>query len=426
LKEWPLFHLNREPELWARFIGRHDWALLLNHNIGNIHRYSRACREGRDPLTGDEDAGGLPFNIALLRSIPQFLLSQWELNLNGWFRPAAGDILSRILYELRRQSVGHYRCAIDAVFTEAGNLAGVLERSFGLAGGLRSLRERHLARSAIDPWAWLRYLTSASSFWDIVHLLDNELGRCNHHRIITPERLRLENWRLAAHAHLERITQTGPGFDWAVTHDSVEVGSLANQIVQLLGAYDEAHIAEELANEVHLVGSAVSEWGRQAEEESVVSRLAGEGSATGDPPPVQSLEADSPSPPGAPSVVPVGRQTNTEEDGPRSGAIVQPSGDCGEEVNAGPFSSLREYARRELKGKERAVIESLCERGGELRLPDLAVVAGVDWSNPTEGFKDTARRLKPKLKRIGWLLFRQDGAARLVRSGSEGGERGAN
>jgi hypothetical protein len=79
------------------------------------------------------------------------------------------------------------------------------------------------------------------------------------------------------------------------------------------------------------------------------------------------------------------------------------------------FGELRQYARKQLKGQERAVIEALCDSHGELPIPDLALKDGVEWDDPFQGFKDVRYRLKPKLKRKGWQLERQNNAARLVK-----------
>ena len=80
-----------------------------------------------------------------------------------------------------------------------------------------------------------------------------------------------------------------------------------------------------------------------------------------------------------------------------------------------PFADLRRFARTKLKGQERAVIEALCDAGGELPIADLAVKDGVDWNDEFDGFKNAQRRLNPKLKRICWRLSRQSNAATLDR-----------
>jgi hypothetical protein len=63
-----------------------------------------------------------------------------------------------------------------------------------------------------------------------------------------------------------------------------------------------------------------------------------------------------------------------------------------------------------LKGQERAVIEALCDAGGELPIADLAVEDGVSWDDPVQGFKNAQRRLNRKLKLKGWRLERQNNA----------------
>ena len=91
------------------------------------------------------------------------------------------------------------------------------------------------------------------------------------------------------------------------------------------------------------------------------------------------------------------------------------------DADADPFVKLRDFARGKLKGQERAVVEALCDVGGELPIVDLAVKDGIDWGDEAEGFKNVQRRLKSKLKRIGWTISRQNNAARLRRTGVERG-----
>jgi hypothetical protein len=78
------------------------------------------------------------------------------------------------------------------------------------------------------------------------------------------------------------------------------------------------------------------------------------------------------------------------------------------------YADIRQFARSNLKGQERAVVEALCDARGELPIPDLAVKDGVGWGDPFQGFKDVKRRLAPKLKRRGLRLERHDNSARLV------------
>jgi hypothetical protein len=80
---------------------------------------------------------------------------------------------------------------------------------------------------------------------------------------------------------------------------------------------------------------------------------------------------------------------------------------------ADPFAELRTLARTKLKGQERAVIEALCDAGGELPIADLAILDGVGWDDPFNGFRNAQQRLKRKLKRLKWTLNRQRNAAKL-------------
>src|SRR5262249_22925191 len=73
-------------------------------------------------------------------------------------------------------------------------------------------------------------------------------------------------------------------------------------------------------------------------------------------------------------------------------------------------ADLRGFARAKLKGQERAVIDSLCDAGGELLIADLAVKEGVSWDEPSQGFRNVQQRLNPKLKPRRWKLIRQNNA----------------
>jgi len=83
------------------------------------------------------------------------------------------------------------------------------------------------------------------------------------------------------------------------------------------------------------------------------------------------------------------------------------------------YAELRAFAHANLKGQERAVIEALCDAGGELPIADLAVKHGVDWDNPFQGYRNAQTRLKSRLKRCGWTLVRQSNAAWLMRTSVE-------
>ncbi|HMP00939.1 MAG TPA: hypothetical protein PKC45_00430 [Gemmatales bacterium] len=101
---------------------------------------------------------------------------------------------------------------------------------------------------------------------------------------------------------------------------------------------------------------------------------------------------------------------------PRAAEAASPAAEQGEGGTppADPFADLRQYARAELKGQERAVIEALCDAGGELPIADLAVKRGVGWDDVNKGFESAQRRLNPKIKKQRWKLTRQNNAARLT------------
>jgi hypothetical protein len=69
-----------------------------------------------------------------------------------------------------------------------------------------------------------------------------------------------------------------------------------------------------------------------------------------------------------------------------------------------PYDLLMHFARTELVGKERAVIEALCEAGGRILKSSLGVKQGVDWDDADEGFRNAQRRLNPKIQPLGYRL----------------------
>lgn len=79
------------------------------------------------------------------------------------------------------------------------------------------------------------------------------------------------------------------------------------------------------------------------------------------------------------------------------------------------YTEVRQFARAQLKGIERALIEALCDADGELPLADLAFKTGVDWEDPVQNFAGAQRRLKPKLHPLGWELRRRNNGGILRR-----------
>jgi hypothetical protein len=254
LKEW-WFCRPDEESLWDRFSGWRDWAVYLKSELGLLNDQAHAYRDGRHPVTGAADSSGFSFHDQLLAAVPQFLLDVWELGLNGWGSLNPWDPVSRLLLEVREgRSVRGHRSAVEAVFADAGNLAGVLATSFGMSDGVTSLRQRHARRHATHPWFWLRWAWWFHEVWDIMHMLRRELSNHAGEQIITRERLRLERWCGAAIETVADLHRAGPGFDFGVAHaGTVDTTSLANHIIRALRGYEEPTIEVELANEAYFV-----------------------------------------------------------------------------------------------------------------------------------------------------------------------------
>lgn len=90
----------------------------------------------------------------------------------------------------------------------------------------------------------------------------------------------------------------------------------------------------------------------------------------------------------------------------------------------GPQCFKRSLARRSpregnhVSDNRPAVVIALCDSNGEMPIGDLAAKNGVEWENPSQGFKDVRRRLnnvkpKPKLLKIGWSLEKTGDSAKL-------------
>jgi hypothetical protein len=90
----------------------------------------------------------------------------------------------------------------------------------------------------------------------------------------------------------------------------------------------------------------------------------------------------------------------------RSETAADPAG------QADSLSTLRDFARSNLKGKQRQVIEALCKGRGELTLQALAEQVG--WEIPCDNaFNQTRIKLNAKIKRADWKLERFENKARL-------------
>lgn len=80
------------------------------------------------------------------------------------------------------------------------------------------------------------------------------------------------------------------------------------------------------------------------------------------------------------------------------------------------FDGLNAWAETELKGIEQKIIQTLCNSGGEKTIVDLATIEGIEWNDESDGFKNACKRLKPKLKKIGWAISRKSNIAKLNRT----------
>jgi hypothetical protein len=81
-----------------------------------------------------------------------------------------------------------------------------------------------------------------------------------------------------------------------------------------------------------------------------------------------------------------------------------------------PLALLRVWAGNDLSGKERRVVELLCDGGGECPLPDMAADPAIQWDSPwVDNWNSTRKRLRPKLRKRGWALHRRDNRAKLTR-----------
>jgi hypothetical protein len=123
------------------------------------------------------------------------------------------------------------------------------------------------------------------------------------------------------------------------------------------------------------------------------------------PPAKPSVSGDTPPPP----ALLRGQEGDSPPTGPKQAEGSNPPGDPPDK-----FAELLTFARDNLKGQERAVIEALCASNGELPIPDLAVKNGVNWEDAFKGFKNAQDRLNPKLKATGWKLTRLENKAKLT------------
>lgn len=104
-------------------------------------------------------------------------------------------------------------------------------------------------------------------------------------------------------------------------------------------------------------------------------------------------------------------EANAAEGG-KPGTVAKP------ESPADPFAELRQFARTELKGQERAVIEALCDAAGELPLTDVKALC--NWQDPIESAWNSLRmRTNKKLELQGWKVITRGRSARLTKPDPE-------
>jgi hypothetical protein len=91
-------------------------------------------------------------------------------------------------------------------------------------------------------------------------------------------------------------------------------------------------------------------------------------------------------------------------------------------TTAQDFTQLRDFARDNLKGIQRRIVELVCNEQGECKLSDLAADSGIAWNAPWDNAWNSAMKaINEKLKRadIPWRLSRADNAARLRHIGQK-------
>jgi hypothetical protein len=79
-----------------------------------------------------------------------------------------------------------------------------------------------------------------------------------------------------------------------------------------------------------------------------------------------------------------------------------------------PFDTLLAIAKSKLKGNELRVVELICEGGGACKLADLAADRQFTWNQDeiASRYNGTQRRLKPKLRKHGWDIYRENNEAK--------------
>lgn len=98
---------------------------------------------------------------------------------------------------------------------------------------------------------------------------------------------------------------------------------------------------------------------------------------------------------------------------PNSVSTVREHDETTKEPPLSPYAELRKWAGKELKGKQRAAIEAVCDSHGQMPIADLGASRGVDWSDAKKGFDNLKYQLSKELKSLGWKLYRHDNEARL-------------
>jgi hypothetical protein len=110
----------------------------------------------------------------------------------------------------------------------------------------------------------------------------------------------------------------------------------------------------------------------------------------------------------------VAKVTAPSSDPPLGSGVCEGTRDAIPPSPPDPFADVRAFAAAEMKGKQRAVVELLCDRGGKVDLADLA--AAVEWEAPYDDtWNATKKAINAKLrkKRLPFRLSRRDNKARL-------------
>jgi hypothetical protein len=119
------------------------------------------------------------------------------------------------------------------------------------------------------------------------------------------------------------------------------------------------------------------------------------------------------------------RRVANADAGPADPVTKQPPATGGAVLANGStnqFQALLDFAKNNLKGIERRLVELVCEHGGECPIADVAADPAIGWSEPYDNpLNKTFGRINRKVRNAGlaWEFYRYNNAAKVKKTAAQ-------